>query len=230
LLLALWSPKGGSGTSVFAAALSLVLARRGPTRLADLDGDQPAIFGLPPGPVAGLGAWLAEGPCAPTDALDLLTVTVAPGLRLLPFGALPRWAAEPSPEAGAALVTALRDGPDTVVDIGRVDPFGEAVAEVADASLIVVRSCYLALRRAVGQPLVDAAAGAILVEEGGRALDHKSVAEVLGCPVLARVPVRSAVARAVDAGLLADDLPAPLSSAADRVLDALGWGLTRRAA
>ena len=48
VLLALWSPKGGSGTSVLAADL---LARgrprrRGAVRLGDLDGDQPAIFGL----------------------------------------------------------------------------------------------------------------------------------------------------------------------------------------
>ena len=230
MLLALWSPKGGSGTSVVAAALSLALAQRGPARLADLDGDQPAIFGLPPGPAAGLGTWLAEGPCAPTDALDLLSVTVAPGLRLLPFGALPRGAAEPTPEAGAALVTALRDGPDTVVDIGLVDRFAEAVIEVADASLIVVRSCYLALRRAVAQPLVDGAAGVVLVEEGGRTLGHEAVSQVLGCPVLARVPVRSVIARTVDAGLLASHLPAPLDSSAERVLDALGLGLTGQAA
>jgi MinD superfamily P-loop ATPase len=46
VLLALWSPKGGSGTSVLAAACALVLGRRGGARLADLDGDQPALFGL----------------------------------------------------------------------------------------------------------------------------------------------------------------------------------------
>ncbi|MEY3361227.1 MAG: hypothetical protein RL531_946, partial [Actinomycetota bacterium] len=44
-LLAIWSPKGGSGTSVVAAACSLVLARTAPARLADLAGDQPAVLG-----------------------------------------------------------------------------------------------------------------------------------------------------------------------------------------
>jgi Flp pilus assembly CpaE family ATPase len=40
MLLALWSPKGGSGTSVLAAACALVLARHGAgARLADLGGD-----------------------------------------------------------------------------------------------------------------------------------------------------------------------------------------------
>ena len=46
MLVCLWSPKGGSGTSVFAAACALALARDGGARLADLRGDQPAILGL----------------------------------------------------------------------------------------------------------------------------------------------------------------------------------------
>ena len=83
-LLALWSPKGGAGTSVVAAACSLVLARSGPTRLADLAGDQPAVLGLGADPVLGLGDWLAVGPEAPGEALDRLVVEVAPGCGLLP--------------------------------------------------------------------------------------------------------------------------------------------------
>ena len=54
VLLALWSPKGGSGTSVLAATCSLVLAREvGAARLGDLDGDHPAIFGLGAEPPVG---------------------------------------------------------------------------------------------------------------------------------------------------------------------------------
>ena len=70
MLLALWSPKGGSGTSVVAAALALVASGRGETRLADLGGDQPAILGLlplpshPAGAAGGLAAWLSAGPSA----------------------------------------------------------------------------------------------------------------------------------------------------------------------
>ena len=85
MLLALWSPKGGSGTSVVAAAIALVLAGRGPTRLADLAGDQPAILGLPPEPTAGLAGWLAGGPGVPSEALDRLVLDVVPGLALLPL-------------------------------------------------------------------------------------------------------------------------------------------------
>jgi hypothetical protein len=45
---------------------------------------------------------------------------------------------------------------------------------------------------------------------------------VLGRPVLARVPVRAAVARAIDAGVIAQRLPDALSRPAREVLRAIG--------
>ena len=65
-----------------------------------------------------------------------------------------RSAARPEAVAGAALAVALRDGPvPVVVDCGRAaEPASRAVAEVADATVVVVRGCYLTLRRAVRAP------------------------------------------------------------------------------
>ena len=223
MLLALWSPKGGSGTSVVAATLALVSAGRGETRLADLGGDQPAILGLPPlTSLPTLVDWLAAGPSTPTDWLDDMAVPVVPGLSLLPGGPATQTA---SPESGAALAVALRDGGVTVVDVGsgahEADGAGRAVVDVADTTLLVIRPCYLALRRAVADPRLGSSAGAILVEEPGRALDADDVAAVLGLPVVGRFPVRAEIARAVDAGVLRDHLPAPLATAACTVLDRL---------
>src|SRR5688500_12056221 len=121
VLLALWSPKGGSGTSVVAAAAALVSAGRGETRLADLGGDQPAILGLRlqpsfSGPAEGRAGLLAAGPSTPTEWLDDMAVPVVPGLTLLPLG--PEVGAGVSPEAGAALAVALRDGGVAVLDAG----------------------------------------------------------------------------------------------------------------
>jgi len=223
VLLALWSPKGGSGTSVVAAALALVSAGRGETRLADLGGDQPAILGLPaPMPAATLVDWLAAGPSAATEWLDDMAIPIVPGLSLLPGGLATRAA---SPEAGAALAVAVRDGGAAVVDLGSgaddFDGAGRAVVDVADGALMVLRPCYLALRRAVADPRLSSSAGAILVEEPGRALDADDVSAVLGIPVIGRVPVRAEIARAVDAGVLRDRLPAALANAAGGVLDRL---------
>ena len=232
MLLALWSPKGGSGTSVVAAALALVSAGRVETRLADLGGDQPAILGLPipdcgfgsARPSEGLTGWLAAGPSTPTECLDEMSVAVVPGLALLPCGF--DIAADLLPEeGGAALAVGLRDGGTAVLDAGpsRGSDQGAAFAaiEVADATLMVIRSCYLALRKAVGDPRLARSAGAILVEDPGRALDAADVAAVLGVPVVGRVPVRAEIARAVDAGVLRDRLPGPLADSTDAILERL---------
>jgi hypothetical protein len=228
MLLALWSPKGGSGTSVLAASTALVLARgpAGGCRLADLGGDQPAIFGLGAEPELGLLDWLAAGPETPTEAL-------APGVALCPFGgpASPL-AARPAAEAGAALAVALRDGPVPVVaDCGAAaEPAARAVAEVADATVVVVRGCYLTLRRAVRAPALACTMGAVLVEEPGRSLSRREVADVLGVPVFARVPFREQVFRAVDAGVLPARLPDALARAASDLTARIGIGPARRGA
>ncbi len=226
MLLALWSPKGGSGTSVVAASLALVAADRGGARLADLVGDQPAILGLSPARplsegVDGLSGWLAAGPLAPTGWLDALAVPLAPGLTLLPQGALPMEAA--AAEAGAALAVALRDGAPTILDTGSGSAAApRAAVEVADRALVVVRPCYLALRRAVDDPRLSWSAGAIVVDEPGRVLDGDDVAAVLCVPVVGRFPVRAEIAPGVDAGVLRDRLPAALAASAAVVLDGLG--------
>jgi hypothetical protein len=221
---------------VLAAACAIVLARdthAGGVRLADLDGDQPAIFGLGVDPAVGLGDWLRAGPEAPTEALDRLAVEAAPGIALLACGSGERTLAPlVAAEAGAALAVALRDGPlPAVVDCGRAsEPATRAVAEVADVTVVVVRGCYLALRRAVHAPALTPTNCAVLVEEGDRSLSAKEVVDVLDVPVLARVGVRTSVFRAVDAGVLAMRLPESLARGATTLLQRTGLVGQRRGA
>ncbi len=232
-LLAFWSPKGGSGTSVTAAACAIHAARRaGPVRLVDLRGDQPAVLGLGADPETGVADWLAAGPTAPTDALDRLGIEVVPGLSLLPRGRLASvLEPEAAAEAGAALAVALRDGPLTIVDVGIPDsPVTRAVLEVSDATFLVLRECYLALRRAASSPLTSRAFGLVVLQEPGRSLSPADVAQVLGRPVTTRVAMRVAIARAVDAGVLPARLPEPLARSAEQILRSLGLVRGRAAA
>jgi hypothetical protein len=53
----------------------------------------------------------------------------------------------------------------------------------------------------------------VLVTDGARALGRRDVEDVLGVPVRAEIAVEDAVARAVDAGLLARRVPRPLERA-----------------
>ena len=207
MLLCFWSPKGGSGTSVIAASAALVLARETDARIIDLCGDQPAVLGLAHDPSPGLLDWMRAGAGAPVDALEHLAVDVAPRLALLPAGEAN--GELPVPEAGAALAVALDADPRPgVCDLGRLDdPAVRAFAEVAGINVVVVRGCYLGLRRAVKHPAITEAVGAILIDEHGRSLGRPDVEDVLGIPVLATIPARTSIARAVDAGVLPTRLP-----------------------
>lgn len=218
MLLTLWSVKGGSGTSTVAAGLATALSRdRRPSQagalLVDLCGDQPAVLGLaaPGGP--GVLDWLATdgGDAA---ALHRLEAAMAAGTALLPAGTrdtVDTWPDQRAHDLASALQS---DGRPVVVDAGV--PSGGASRRLVDAlvgagsSLLVVRPCYLALRRAVAlQAGADPVRtdGVVLVAEPGRALDTADVERALDLPVRAVVEADPAVARAVDAGLLASRLP-----------------------
>ena len=203
-----WSAKGGSGTTVVAAALALVLSQRGATTIVDLAGDLPAALGIaePAGP--GVREWMAS-PTADAAALARLGVSVSETLQLLPRGSTPttapRW---------ADLANALGHD-NTVIDAGTGIPPADLVA-AADHTLLVTRPCYLALRLAAASGVQPS--GIVLVGEPGRALTARDIERSVGAPVVAELHYDPAVARAVDAGLLAARLPATLSHALTRAL------------
>ena len=206
MLVACWSAKGGAGTTVIAASLSLLLARRaGGAVLADLGGDAPAALGLPEPGGPGLAGWLAAGAEVPADALSRLEVDAGRDLALLPRGE-GELRAERGDVLGALLAA---DGRPVVADCG-ADPDGACLALAAGAarSVLVTRPCFLALRRAMTAPLRPSEV--VLVSEPGRALHRADVEDVVGAPVVAEVPLDPVVARAVDAGLLAARLPRSL--------------------
>lgn len=91
MLVTCWSVKGGSGTTVVAAALAILLARRlaEGALLVDAGGDAPCALGLPEHGAPGLADWLAAPSEIGADALDRLLVDAAPGLSLLPAAPAP---------------------------------------------------------------------------------------------------------------------------------------------
>jgi hypothetical protein len=216
VLITCWSSKGGSGTTVVAAVLAAVLAAEaGSSLLVDLGGDLPAALGLPE-PTAGITSWAppALGPEERRDPRHLtgLEVDAGAGVRLLPRGP-----GELGRQAGPALAAVLAGRDRVVVDAGVVGCSGSGagpaldLAAVATASLLVIRPCFLALRRAVGAPLRGS--GVVLVDEPQRVLGPADIEAALGIPVVAVVPWDPAVARRVDAGLLGSAVPRALARA-----------------
>jgi MinD-like ATPase involved in chromosome partitioning or flagellar assembly len=210
MVITCWSVKGGSGTTVITAALALRLARVAPpVVVADLAGDVPTALGRPDPDGPGLADWLAAGPDVAPDALERLSVPVRPGLTLLPAGG----SALDASADGDRLVAALAglDARAVLVDAGsHASALTVGVAAASTRSLLVVRPCFLALRRALAAPIRPSTV--VLVAEHHRTLGAADVEDVLGAPVVA-VPWDAAVARAVDAGLLASRVPKPLDRA-----------------
>ncbi|MGI8663062.1 MAG: hypothetical protein ACR2LQ_07600 [Acidimicrobiales bacterium] len=217
MLICCWSCKGGAGTTVVASALALSLARVNPpgALIVDLAGDVPAVLGLSERPDdPGVAGWLGAAESAGADELARLEVPVGRGLRLLSRGDGALLASR-----GELLGAVLAADPrPIVVDAGVLALAGRApglggevaitLAGAASRSLLVVRPCFLAVRRALRAPV--RASGIVVVVEEGRALAAVDVEETLGIPVLAQVKVTPQVARAVDAGILATRLPRSL--------------------
>ena len=193
------SPKGGVGTSVVAAALALLSARGGTdTLLVDLAGDQADLLGVTP-PELGVSDWLS-GTDVPLDGLSALELEAAPHLRLLTRGSA---ATIERLDVLAGVCASARRA--VVVDAGVAADVHWAGGQADE--IVVVRACYLALRRAGALPSTSRL---VVIEEPGRALRAADVAAALGVPVWCRLTLDPAVARSVDAGLLGARLPRSL--------------------
>lgn len=219
MLIACWSSQGGSGTTVVAAALSLLLARNQPpgSVLADLTGDAPAVLGSSAPDQPGLAGWLAAGEAVPADALARLEVEASSGLGLLHRGDGPLEASR------ARVLGSLLDHShrQVVADCGnlavnRACPAAQEVARAATHSLLVIKPSYLALSHASESPV--RASGAVVVLGCRRLMGRNDVERAVGAPVVTQIPEDPAVANAVDAGLLSGTLPRTLARGLDHVL------------
>ncbi|MFM2072528.1 MAG: hypothetical protein RLZZ623_2791 [Actinomycetota bacterium] len=208
-----WSPKGGTGTTVVSCGIALVSARSEPTIVIDLGGDVGSALGVAQPAGAGVGDWLAS-PRASGERLLALATPVTDALTLVHPGTLGLELTEVHHERLAD--ACATSGTRIVIDAGPFMPTG-AMHQCADASLLVVRPCYLALRRAA--VLAHIATGVIVIHEPGRALTCADVERALGCPVIGEIPWDPGIARSVDAGLLASRLPASLARPLARASD-----------
>lgn len=209
-----WSAKGGSGTTVVAAGLALDSTRL--SALLDVDGDLPAVLGVPEPAGQGLSDWFESG--APPAAILDLAIDLDDTTRLIPrgpsriprraprWGELGRWLAA----SDIAFVADVGLGDPPVALLPESGPTSMSVAPTRAKGLLITRPCYVALMRA---RLLDARPdGVILIDERGRDISARDVEISVGAPVVAKVPFDPAIARAVDRGLLAMALPGSIKN------------------
>lgn len=219
----LYSVKGGSGTSVTAAALASIIGRTlvSGARLLDLDGDARPLLGLAESD-HGRTVWdyLHTGDLRDIDSAVSIA---APGLGLLdgggPIGCEQR--------ALDVLLTQFDHTEDdlgpVVIDAGTIDPHrldldARSRRHLLDstASVLVLRPCYLALRRAL--TFGHRPDAVVLIEEPGRALGQSDVRNVLGVSTVVSIPWDASIARAVDAGMIATRSSALFGESLDSIV------------
>lgn len=205
MVTAVWSVKGGVGVSSVAAMMAIGSAERAdPTVLVDLCGDQPTVLGDVPDPdQSGVSEWLAE----PGDAVDRglaeSMVPARPDLFYVTRGLAPLGGSVDQ------LIDALRSlSHRVVVDCGVLtsEPeFRRSVASSADASIVVLRQCFMTLRAMHEFDIRPS--GVVLIREPGRHLGRADVEAAAGAPILAEVAYDSTISRSIDAGLARSRLP-----------------------
>lgn len=201
MLTVCYSPKGGQGCTTVTAALAL--AQQG-SRLIDTTGDLPALLGIPEPSGPGICDLLADDRPLDIAAIARLATSSGP-VPLIRAGSTP--AARVPEHRWVELAAILTADPGAwFLDAGTL-PGPACVA--ADRRLLVVRNCYLALRRAVEHPVRPD--GVVLVIEADRALSAADIEAVLTAPVVARVSIDPTVARTIDAGLFAARVPRGLA-------------------
>lgn len=201
--------KGGVGCSVVAAALALLRSRTGPTLLVDRPGGQPDLLGISV-PERGVDDWL-DTPFPLPDTLSRLEVPVTEQLALLPRGAVLPHGRERGHQAipdpsGILSAVLSHEGRPVIVDLGTGTDALELL-DAAERTLLVTRSCYLALAAARRGPIPD---DVIVIHEPGRAFRRSDVQDALGAPVSVWLDWHPAVGRTVDAGLLTSRMPSAL--------------------
>ena len=210
-----WSVKGGSGTTVTAVSLARLFADRYTgAMLVDTQGDGLLVLGYDAPVERGVRTWLASPDDVGTSALDLLSIDLGNNLKVLPAGGIPD--RNPGRDRWDALGTYLAQlGVPVIVDLGTLSSAGRSgrrsLLDAADSSLLVLRPCYLAVRRAIDFPVRPT--GVVVVREDDRSISSDDISAALGVPVVATVRFDPRIARTVDAGLLGVRVPRPLARA-----------------
>lgn len=242
-LVAVWGPKGGSGTSIVAAHLAAAVASLGPPPLLidlDLDhADQTAILGVEEETKTVLDLIRVVDEITPA-AIEGVARRHPSGLRAVLAPGSPGESGLVKPSEAAALLRALREASDLVI-VDLPSGWGEMVPFVAEESnhfVVVVTPDLLSLRRSRDALRMLRAAGLpsdrirILVNRWpGPAIGMKDVEASLGSTPVATVRYDPQIEKASDRGELANLGVRQLEGAARRITgrpDARGRHFRRR--
>lgn len=231
MLISVFSPKGGVGTSVSSALISKCLSKLGPTLLVETEnGDLEAIVGADEVPKYSFSDWSHSA--EPTDqSLMRISVNVVGSLDYV-IGSIDRSNEQEDTtcqfknmdtgfigkESRTKLIDSISSIPGhCVVDCSlAASELQTEIVEASDVVVMVLRQCYLGLFKAMQHNLKNQIDVCIVVCESGRSISTHQIAETLGVGTVIELDARRDFARAIDAGVLLHRTPekfiAPIES------------------
>lgn len=214
MLVSIFSPKGGSGTSTNACLLAKSFSRHMPSMpivLIDaFNGDLDSIVGIDPESEYGFAQWL-ESANPNIHNLEKISNSVFENLTFVSNSSVKhdRFSSqtnsvEDKAERYEKITSALSDDASVcIVDLGtRVDALSSVIVAASDLVVMAIKSCYVSLNRATAHPYREYADACIFIEEQGRSINSKQVSEVLKINCIIELDARRDFARAIDAGVL----------------------------
>jgi hypothetical protein len=204
VLISVFSPKGGVGTSTIAALFARALSANGSTMLVDgCASDLSVVIGQDEKAQFCFDEWvLSEEPS--TATLERISVDIDRNLRFVEGGS-----SFALPEETQWVIGQLAAIDQVVIDLGtRDDQLTRDIRQASDISVVVLRACYLGLSRAMHK--AHDSDVCVVVKEPGRTITSAQIAEALKVPAVIEIDARRDYAKAIDAGVLMYRTPAAM--------------------
>lgn len=215
MLVSLFSPKGGVGTTVTSALFSKSFSEALPVLLVDAcGGDVHAVVGLDGSPQYCFDDWLfSDEPSATSlksiaQSVDNNIDVVASSLACADNDEHTRVSSEFSSQRSLQQIETIVDALAShegacIVDLGqRTDLLSSAIIEGSDIVIMVMRECYLGLWRAMRHPYLSHVDSCVVVQESGRSVTSSEIVPALKLTTVIELDARRDYARTIDAGVL----------------------------
>ncbi len=228
MLISVFSPKGGVGTTVTSVLLGRALCEFGSTLIIDAcGGDIESVVGADESAQYCFDDWV----CSPEPTSASLVQIGVPVVENLAFIAgvvsenkvacLEQLLRREVPyQKRQVIIDALvQCESHCVLDLGtQLSALNHDIALASDLVVMVLRECYLSMSRAIHHPLTHHVDACVVVKESGRSITSDTIAETLSLSTIIQLDARRDYARCIDAGVLVHRTPPRLLSPVSRYL------------
>ena len=230
MLITVFSPKGGSGTSTCAALLakscSMILAKQ--TVLIDAaNGDIETIVGFNSESKYGFIQWL-ESATPTSHSLEKISNFIEDNFSYVSYSSIKENCyidkcvqsdGNNKFKIQEIISTLSTSESNYIIDIGtNINELNNALIESSDFVFMVLRGCYITLSRATKHPYLEQSDVAIYIAESGRSITAKQMGTVLKLKCIIEIEARRDFAKVIDAGVLLFRTPKYMISAIDKFM------------